>query len=72
MAGGFRNVGKQSSFPLQPHEEDHQINDEQQHDGGFEYHHPAVVLVMLQELVEIIERLEFAIDGPMPFGKVES
>src|SRR5262249_34839073 len=45
---------------------------EQQHDGDFQDEHPTVRLVMVQQLIQIIQSLQFAIDSSVPISEVEA
>ena len=66
-----QSLGQASGHPLfQSHDQDHQVDDEQQHDGQFQHQHPAVGLVVMQELVEVIQRAELVVDrvGASPPG----
>ena len=56
---------------LQPHEEDDQINDEEQDDGGFQDQHSAVGLVVVEKLIQVVEGLEFFVNCPVPVREVE-
>src|SRR6266567_2393798 len=60
------------SVPFQAQEQNHQINHEQQHDRYFQYQHPAVGLIVVEQLIEISQGLELSINGPMPIGQMES
>ena len=55
-----RPPGAGMSRPLQPHDQQNQINDEQKHDGHFQRQHPAVGAVLAEQLVEIVQRLSFS------------
>lgn len=59
-------------MPLQPQQQDDQINDEQEHNGHFQYHHPFVRLVVLEQLIQVVQRLQFPIDRPMPIRQVKT
>src|SRR5882724_9948940 len=48
------------------------VNDEQEDDGDLEHEHQPIVLVLLEELIEVIERFELLVDALMPVGKVKS
>ena len=63
---------KAELFPFQPHHQHHQVYDEQQHDGRFQHEHPTVGLVVFQQLVEVVERLELAVNRAMPVAEVET
>lgn len=52
-------------------EEEDEIDDEEKNDGGFEPEHEPVVAVLLEELVEAVERPEFLVDGAVPVAQVE-
>jgi hypothetical protein len=52
---------KAELLPFQSHHQNHQVNDEQQHDGRFQNEHPTVGLVVLERLVKVVERLELAV-----------
>src|SRR5581483_8476444 len=56
---------------FQSQNQDHKVNDEQQHDGHFQGQHPPVVLVVLEQLIEIVKGLELAIDGAMPVAQMK-
>src|SRR5690348_8404687 len=56
---------------LQSHEEKNQINDEQQDNRSLQHQHPAVGLVVLEQLVEVVEGFEFDVDGPVPVAQME-
>src|SRR2546430_17595472 len=56
---------------FQSDEEQNQVNDEQQHNGCLEHEHPAIGLVVLEQLVKIGQRLELFVDGPVPVAEVE-
>ena len=64
---GLRGVGS-----LFEHEEHDQVDDEEEDDGGFEDEHPAVGLVVLEELVKVIESADFFVDEAMPFAEVKA
>src|ERR1035437_3562780 len=57
---------------FQTQNQNHQVNHEQQHNGRFENHHPAVGLVVLEQLIEVVERLQLAVNGPVPVAKMEA
>src|SRR5678816_4173450 len=57
---------------FQTEHQKHEIDDEQQHNGGFQNQHPPVRAVVLQELVKIVEGLEFLIDGAVPVRQVKT
>src|ERR1017187_6192042 len=57
---------------LQPKEQNHQVNHEQQNDGHFQNQHPAVGLDVVEQLVEVVQRLQFAPDGFVPVGQMKS
>ena len=65
-------IMRRKSLSLQPHDQNHQIDNEEQHDGGLENDHPAIVLVVLEELIEIVERLELAVDRSMPVAEMKA
>jgi len=50
------------SLALQPKQQDDQADDEQEPDRGLEDHHPPVGLVALEDLMQAVEGLEFAIE----------
>ena len=49
-----------------------EVDDEQKHDGDLQREHPAVHAVLVEELVKLVEGLEFFVDGVMPVGQVET
>src|ERR1700722_9042550 len=57
---------------LQAREEDDEVYDEEQDDGAFQDEHPARVLVLLEELVEVVQSFEFAVDGAVPIAEMEA
>src|SRR5678815_3587990 len=61
-----------SSSGTDPHEENDEIDDEEQDDGGFQDEHPTIVLIVLQDLVEITERLQLLFHGLMPIAQVKA
>ncbi len=61
-----------SRLVLQSGQQYDQVNDEQQNDRDFQNHHPTVGLVLLEQLVEIRQRLELAFDVPVPFTQVKT
>src|ERR1700679_1843314 len=67
---GFTRGGSLSMFHA--HEQHHQVNHEEQHDGDFQDNHHAVVLIVLEQLVEVVQRLELAVHGAMPVAEMES
>src|SRR5688500_14089388 len=54
------------------HEDEDEVDDEEEDDGGFEDEHPAVGLVVLEELVEVVEGADFFVNESMPFAEVEA
>ena len=48
------------------------INHEQHNDPHLQHEHPAVVLIVPQELVHLIQCFQFLINGAVPVGQVES
>lgn len=57
---------------LLQHDNHNQIDDEEQDNGRFEDEHPAVGLVVVEKLVEVVERFDFFVDVFMPFGEVKT
>src|SRR5882724_6062208 len=47
------------------------VDDEQQYNRDFQDQHPSVGLVMIEQLIQIIERLKFSMDRPVPIGQVK-
>ena len=61
-----------SLVPFETNEKNHQIDNEQQHDGRFQQEHPAVGLIVIQELIQVIESLQFTCDSAMPITEMEA
>src|SRR5438094_7403364 len=65
-------VGYASCSAFESDEEQNQINHEQQHNGRFEDQHQAIGLIVLEQLVQIVERLEFFINCAVPIAKMKA
>src|SRR5439155_22112096 len=64
--------GSVSSMPFQAEKENHQVDDEQQHNRHFQDQHPAVSLVMIQQLIEIIQGFQFPVHRSVPIAQMKS
>src|SRR5713226_5050841 len=60
------------SMPFESKEKNHQVDDEQQHDRHFQDQHPAVGLVMIQQLIEIIQGFQFPVHRSVPIAQMKS
>src|SRR5436305_7410554 len=58
--------------PSQTKDQDHQVDDEQQHDRQLQHQHRAVVLIGAEDLVEVVQGLELVVDRAVPVGQVEA
>ena len=58
-----RGFPRERFLSFEPDEEQDQINDEHKHNRCFEPQHPAIGLVVLEQLVEVVQRLELFING---------
>jgi hypothetical protein len=67
---GLALPGKASVVGVE--DEDDEVDDEEEDDGDFEGEHPAVVAVLGEELVEIVEGTEFGVDSAMPVREMEA
>ena len=54
---------------FQAQKQNYEVNHEEQYDGNFQPQHHSRVLVVLQDLVEVIQRLELAVNGAVPVGQ---
>ena len=68
----FPRTGVQSRSTFESDEKQQQIDNEQQHNGRFEDQHQAIGLVVLQQLVKIVQRLQFFIDRPVPIAQMKA
>ena len=57
---------------LEAHHEDHEIDYEQQDDRDLKDEHPTIGLVVIEQLIEVVEGLEFAVDGLVPITQVKA
>src|SRR2546421_4165324 len=59
------------NLPLNAEEEHDQVDHKKQDDGAFQQEHPAIVLIVFKELIQVVQRFELLIDGAMPVGQME-
>ena len=57
---------------LRTADQEDQVDNEKQHDGGLEDHHPAIGLVLVKDLVKVIEGFEFLFDRALPVRQMET
>src|SRR5258708_12572345 len=70
---GIRVSDFNSSSPRFDSEDKYyQIDDEEQHNGHFENEHPTIRLVMIEQLVQVVEGLQLAVNGSMPIRQMET
>ena len=70
FSGLWRRVQARSTF--ESDEKQNQIDNEQQHNGRFEDQHQAIGLVVLEQLIQVVERLEFFVDRPVPIAQMKA
>ena len=61
-----------TSLLFESHNQHDEVDDEEQDDGDFEQEHPAVIVILLEKLVHVVEGLEFFVDGAVPVGEVKT
>jgi hypothetical protein len=58
------------SLPM-PEYDEQNIHHEQQHDRHLQHQHPPVVPILLQDVIDVVERLELFIHRLVPIAQVE-
>jgi hypothetical protein len=61
-----------SSLTFQVDDQHNEINDEQQNYCHFEPEHHPIALIGFEQLVKVVERLELAVNGAVPFGEMKT